>query len=116
VPIHPVCCRAPHNSTLAGMHGFHIAMTVAMALCGIGALVGMYGPVPGLLVTSFYFGLWTLMIAIVVAATLGLILIVRAMNKQARLFLARTWLGLANGTVALLFLAWYSVYLSNHAS
>ena len=87
-----------------------------MALCGIGALIGMYSSAAYLLPISFYFGLWTLMIAIVVAATLALILIVRVVNKQARLFLARTWLGLANGTVALFFLAWYSVYLSNHAS
>ena len=98
------------------MHAFHIAVTVAMALCGIGALVGMYWPVPILLPISFYFGLWVLMIAIVIAVTLALVLIVRAVNKKARPFLVRTWLGLANGAVALVFLAWYSVYLSTHVS
>ena len=94
------------------MHTFHIAVTAAMALCGIGALVAIYGPAPYLLPLSFYFGLWALIAAIIIALTLALILIVRAVNKEARPFLQRTWLGLANGTVALVFLAWFAVYAS----
>jgi hypothetical protein len=98
------------------MHALHIAVTVGMALCGIGALVGMYGPAPYLLPISFYLGLWVLVAAILIAATLALILIVRAVNKEGAAFLTRTWVGLANGVVALAFLAWYSLYMSNHAS
>ena len=78
------------------MHAFHIAVTGAMALCGIGALVGMYGPAPYLLPISFYVGLWVLMAAILIATTLALILIVRAVNKEGAAFLSRTWVGLAN--------------------
>ena len=83
-----------------------------MALCGLGALTAIYGPVPYLLGISFYFGLWVLMAAMLIALTLALILIVRAANKEAKPFLQRTWLGLANGTVAAVFLAWFVIYAS----
>jgi hypothetical protein len=94
------------------MHAFHVAVTVAMAMCGIGALIAIYWPVPNLLALSFYLGLWALMAAIIIALMLALILIVRAVNKEAKPFLRRTWLGLANGTIAVVFLAWFLAYVS----
>jgi hypothetical protein len=94
------------------MHAFHIAVTVVMAVFGLAALAAIYGPVPYLLAISFYFGLWVLTAAIIIALTLVLILIVRAVNKEAKPFLRRTWLGLANGTVAVVFLGWFAIYVS----
>ena len=52
------------------------------------------------------------MAAIIIALTLALILVVRAVNREAKPFLRRTWLGLANGAVATVFLAWFVVYAS----
>ena len=94
------------------MHPFHIAMTVLMALCGSAALLAVYGPVPYLLAISFYVGLWVITAAILIALVIGLILIVRAVNRDAGPLLKRAWLGLANGTVGLAFLAWFVAHVS----
>jgi len=94
------------------MHATHIAVTAAMAVCGLGALIAIYGRMPQLLGISFYLGLWVLIAAMIIALALTLVLAVCAAKKQARPFLKRAWLGLVNGAVALLFLMWFAAHAS----
>ena len=94
------------------MHWAHVVVTSAMAACAAAALLAIYGPVPQLLGISFYLGLCALIVAMLIALALALMLIVRAVRREAVPFLKLTWLGLANGALALLFLAWFAAYAS----
>lgn len=85
------------------MHPAHIGVSIAAGLCGIGALIGHYGPIPGLLFPSVFFGWWATMGAILIALVLVILATYRMFSKTARPLIARHWLGLLNGGVALIF-------------
>src|SRR6267378_1228035 len=80
--------------TLADMHPLHIAVSIACVVCGIGALLGYYGPIPGLLFPSVYFGWWSTMGAMLIGLVLAIVLTYRAFLKTAHPLVTRHWLGL----------------------
>ena len=98
------------------MHPAHICVSVAAGLCGIGALVGYYGPIPGLLFPSVFFGWWATMGAMLIALVLAIVVVCRAFSKTARPLIERHWLGLLNGGVALVFWVFFIGSMSaNHS-
>jgi hypothetical protein len=98
------------------MHPAHVGVSIIAALCGIGALIGHYGPIPGLLFPSVFFGWWATMGAMLIALILAIVVIYRAFSKTARPLIARHWLGFLNGGVALIFWVFFISSMSaNHS-
>jgi|SRR5688572_20524346 len=92
------------------MHPAHIVVTVFLALCGLGAVLGFSGTAPHLLGISFYLGWFVTMGAMLLAAGLAGALAERAWKGTAHAFLRRSWLGLANGAAALASWVWVIAY------
>jgi len=91
----------PSTSPLAAVHPLHLAITLALVLCGAGAVVGVVWPESGLIGLSFFFGWWVTVTAMTIALVLVIILLYRSLSGSARPLLAKSWLGLLNGAVAL---------------
>ena len=89
------------SSPLAAVNPLHLAITSALVLCGAGALVGGVWPNSGLIGLSFFFGWWVTVSAMTIALVLVVILLYRSLSGSARPLLAKSWLGLLNGAVAL---------------
>jgi hypothetical protein len=89
-----------------------VALTGFMGLCGIGALLALSGIAPGLVGISFFLGWWATMAAIVVAVVLAVMLAGQAEKGNGQAFFRRSWLGLANGAVALVFWVVFIAYAS----
>ena len=89
------------------MAPFHVVVTLAMAACGIGALFGEIRGNGNLLWLSFFTGYWVTLAAIVTGFVLVIVLIYRAFRRNARPLFLRSWLGVANGVVALVFWVWF---------
>ena len=85
------------------MHPAHIAVTIAMGLCGSGALIGHFWPGSGLLAISFYLGWWATAAAIVIGFVFAVVLLYRVFSRSARPLFAKSWLALLNGGIALVF-------------
>ena len=94
------------------MHPAHMAVTVFMGLCGAGALLALSGMAPGLIAISFFFGWWATIGAIVIALVVAVVLAGQAGKGKGRAFFRRSWLGLANGAVALVFWVLFIAYAS----
>jgi hypothetical protein len=92
------------------MHPAHIAVTVFLGLCGLGAVLALSGAAPHLLGISFYLGWFATVGAMLIAAGLAGVLAERAWKGTARAFLRRSWLGLANGVASLMSWAWVIAY------
>ena len=92
------------------MHPGHIAVSAVCLLCGLSAVVGYLVPSPGLLGSGVFFGYWATLAAIVIAIFVAGLLLDRARKGQAQPFIRRSWLGLANGGVALMFWLWVIAY------
>ena len=92
------------------MHAAHIAMTVFMSLCGLGALLALAGTAPKLIGISFFMGWWATVGAVLVAIVLGVILAHRISQGKGWSFIRHSWLGFANGAVALVFWVWFIAY------
>jgi hypothetical protein len=90
------------TSPLAAVHPLHLAITSALVLCGAGALVGVVWPKSDLIGFSFFFGWWVTVSAMIIAVVLVIILLYRSLSGSARPLLAKSWLGLLNGAVALI--------------
>ena len=89
-----------------------MAVTVFMGLCGVGALLALSGTAPGLIGISFFLGWWATIGAIVIALVLAVVLAGQAEKGNGRAFFKRSWLGLANGTAALVFWVLFIAYAS----
>jgi hypothetical protein len=83
------------------MHPFNVVVTISLALCGAGALVGFALHQPGLIGVSVFFGYWATLCAIAIALLLTIILLYRSMSGTARPLFRRSWLGLVNGAIAI---------------
>jgi hypothetical protein len=84
------------------MAPFHIAMSVVLVLCAIGALAsGWLWSSPGSLALSILLGYWVTLVVMFVAAALLVLLAVRAFSGNASAFIRRSWLGLVNGGLSL---------------
>ena len=94
------------------MHAAHIAVTVFMAMCAAGALLALSGAAPGLLAISMYLGWWATVGAVLISLAVVAILIARIQANAAGAYLKRSWLALANGLVALVFLGWFVTHVS----
>ena len=92
------------------MQPTHIAVSVACLLSGLSALAGYLLPSPGLLGAGVYFGYWATLGAMLISVFLVGVLIDRARVGAGRLFIRRSWLGLVNGAVALVFWVWVIGY------
>jgi hypothetical protein len=82
------------------MHPFHIGVSVVLAVCGVGALIGYYQPHTNLLGISVFLGWWVTVAAMLIAFAIAVVLIFRSLTKNARGILVHSWLGLLNGVVA----------------
>ena len=82
------------------MHPLHIGVSVAMAICGIGALIGYYRPGSNLLGISVFLGWWVTVGAMLIAFVIAMLAIYRSLTGASRSYLLRSWLGLLNGVVA----------------
>jgi hypothetical protein len=82
------------------MHPFHIGVSVAMALCGVGALIGYFHPSSNLLGISVFLGWWVTVAAMLIAFAIAVVLVFRFLAKNAHGILLHSWLGLINGVVA----------------
>ena len=92
------------------MHPAYVAITGFMGVCGVGAVLALSGIAPGLVGISFFLGWWATMAAMVVAVILAVILAAQAEKGKGRAFFMRSWLGLANGAVALVFWVLFIAY------
>lgn len=99
------------------MHPAHVGVSIIAGLCGIGALIGNYWPNPRLLFLSAFFGWWVTMGAMLIALVLSIVVIFRVFLKTAQPLIARHWLGLLNGGVALVFWVLFinSMMSANHS-
>jgi uncharacterized membrane protein len=78
--------------------------------------MGYYGLIPGLLFPSVFFGWWATMGAMLIALVLAIVVTYRAFSNTARPLIARHWLGLLNGGVALVFWVFFIGSMSaNHS-
>jgi hypothetical protein len=93
------------------MHLANIAVTVFMGACGVGALLAFSGIAPSLIAISFFLGWWATIGAMVIAIILAVILAGQAEKGRGRVFFKRSWLGLANGAVALVFWVLFIAYV-----
>jgi len=59
-----------------------------------------------------FMGWWVTIGAMLIAVVLAVVLADRASKGKARSFMQHSWLGLANGGVALVFWAWFILYVS----
>jgi hypothetical protein len=94
------------------MQAAHLAITVFMGLCGLGALLALSGTAPRLIGISMFMGWWATVVAMVVALVLAVLLAARISKGQGRSFVRHSWLGFANGIVAFFFWVWFIVYAS----
>ena len=94
------------------MHPAHMAVAVLMGICGAGALLALSGIAPQFIAVWFFFGWWATIGAIVIALVLAVLLAGQAEKGKGRAFFRRSWLGLANGTVALVFWVLFIAYAS----
>ena len=89
------------------MHLAHVAITAFMVLCGLGALLALSGTAPKLIGISMFMGWWATVGAMFVAVVLAVVYAARISSGNGRSFLRRSWLGFANGIVALVFWVWF---------
>ena len=82
------------------MNRFHVAVSIALAIIGVGALIGYFAK-PDMLWAWMYLGYWVTLIAVVVAFPVGLLLLIRSFTGAAIPLWKDQWLGLVNGILAL---------------
>jgi len=98
------------------MAPFHLAVTLALAACGVGALVGSIQQNGSLLWLSYFTGYWVTLAAMAIGFVLVIVLTYRAFLSNARSMFSRSWLGVANGIVALIFWGWFTYDMSANQS
>jgi hypothetical protein len=86
------------------MSPLHLSVSAINIACLVAALVGGTLGISQMLAAGIFFGYFANLLAVLTAAIVAILLLLRVRTGEARATFARSWLGLFNGAVVIL--AW----------